>query len=111
MTPPAEQNLRVNTVALIVSTASTGVLGLAFWAVAARLFPAHEMGLASALITSAVLLSTMSTLGLDVLYERFLPVAGIRAPVLLHRGFLVVAGMGLLTGAVLVAVLPSDPLF
>ncbi|WP_231751101.1 family 16 glycosylhydrolase [Mycobacterium sp. NAZ190054] len=111
MNQHAEHNLRVNTVALIVSTASTGVLGLAFWAVAARLFPAHEVGLASALITSAVLLSTMSTLGLDVLYERFLPVTGTRAPVLLHRGFLVVAGMGVLTGSVLVAVGPRDPLF
>lgn len=111
MTQSAEQNLRFNTVALIVSTASTGVLGLAFWAVTARLFPAHEIGLASAIITSAVLLSTMSTLGLDVLYERFLPVAGTRAPVLLHRGFLVVAGVGLLAGALLVAVGPRDPLF
>ncbi|PRC52497.1 AMP-dependent synthetase, partial [Mycobacterium sp. ITM-2017-0098] len=66
MNRQAERNLRVNTVALIASTAATGVLGLMFWAVAARLFPAHEIGLASALITSAVLLSTMSSLGLDV---------------------------------------------
>lgn len=108
---PAERNLRVNTIALIVSTASTGVLGLAFWAVVARLFPAHEVGLASALITSAVLLATMSTLGLDVVYERFLPAAGLRAPALLNRGFLLVAAMGVLTGTVLVAVGPRDPLF
>ncbi|MFB1295919.1 lipopolysaccharide biosynthesis protein [Mycobacterium sp. pW049] len=107
----AERNMRVNTVALIVSTASTGVLGLAFWAVVARLFPAQEVGLASALITSAVLLSTMSTLGIDVLYERFLPVAGTRAPHLLRRGFLLVAGAGVLVGSVLVAVGPRDPMF
>ncbi|PRC62757.1 AMP-dependent synthetase, partial [Mycobacterium sp. ITM-2017-0098] len=50
MNRQAERNLRVNTVALIASTAATGVLGLMFWAVAARLFPAHEIGLASALI-------------------------------------------------------------
>ncbi len=108
---PAERNMRINTLALIVSTASTGVLGLAFWAVVARLFPAPEVGLASALITTAVLLATMSTLGLDVLYERFLPVAGARAATLLNRGFLLVAGMGVLTGAVLVAVMPRAPLF
>ncbi|WP_460354343.1 family 16 glycosylhydrolase [Mycobacterium sp. ZZG] len=107
----AERNLRLNTVALILSTASTGVLGLAFWAVSARLFPAHEVGLASALITSAVLLSSLSCLGLDVFYERFLPVAGTRAPALLHRGFLLVAGTGALTGAVLVVVGPRQPLF
>ncbi|MDG4663494.1 lipopolysaccharide biosynthesis protein [Mycobacterium sp. 236(2023)] len=107
----AERNMRVNTLALIVSTASTGVLGLAFWAVVARLFPAQEVGLASALITSAVLLSTMSTLGIDVLYERFLPVAGTRAPFLLRRGFLLVAGAGILVGTVLVAVGPRDPMF
>lgn len=111
MNERAERNMRVNTVALIVSTASTGVLGLAFWAVVARLFPAQEVGLASALITSAVLLSTMSTLGIDVLYERFLPVAGTRAPLLLKRGFLLVAAAGVLVGSVLVAVGPRDPLF
>ncbi|WP_237165449.1 family 16 glycosylhydrolase [Mycolicibacterium obuense] len=109
--PTAAQNLRLNTVALILSTASTGVLGLAFWAVAARLFPPDQVGVASALITSAVLLSTMSTLGIDVLYERFLPVAGWRAPRLLRRGFVLVAAMGVLTGAALVAFGPRDPLF
>lgn len=109
--PTAAQNLRLNTVALILSTASTGVLGLAFWAVAARLFPPDQVGLASALITSAVLLSTMSTLGIDVLYERFLPVAGGRAPSLLRRGFVLVAAMGVLTGSALVAFGPRDPLF
>ncbi|WP_064284318.1 lipopolysaccharide biosynthesis protein [Mycolicibacterium iranicum] len=111
MNERAERNMRVNTVALIASTASTGVLGLAFWAVVARLFPAQEVGLASALITSAVLLSTMSTLGIDVLYERFLPVAGTRAPLLLRRGFLLVAAAGILVGSVLVAVGPRDPMF
>jgi len=107
----AERNLRLNTMALVASTASTGLLGLAFWAVTARLFPPAEVGLASALITSAVLLSTMSTLGLDVLFERFLPVAGQRAPVLMRRGFILVAGMGVLTGVALVLVGPRDPLF
>ncbi|PRC56422.1 AMP-dependent synthetase, partial [Mycobacterium sp. ITM-2017-0098] len=53
----------------------------------------------------------MSSLGLDVLYERFLPMAGTRAPVLLHRGFLLAAGMGVLVGCLLVVVGPRDPLF
>lgn len=107
----AERNMNLNALALVASTLTTGILGLAFWSVAARLFPAAEVGVASALITSAVMLSTLSIIGIDVLYERFLPLAGVRATQLLRRGFLLVAGVALAAGALLVAFGPRDALF
>lgn len=107
----AERNMSVNALALVGSTLLTGILGLAFWSVAARLFPAAEVGVASALITSGVMLATLSIVGIDVLYERFFPLAGVRATVLLQRGFLLVAGIALLAGTALVVLGPRDALF
>jgi O-antigen/teichoic acid export membrane protein len=108
---PAERNLRLNTNSLILANVLAGVLGLAFWAAAARLFPAHEVGVASALITSAVMLSTLSLLSIDTMYERFLPLAGTHTGALLKHGFLVVSATSLLSGTALVAFGPRDPLF
>ena len=107
----AERNLRVNTLSLMLSTLVTCALGLVFWGTAARLFPAREVGLASALITSAAMLSTLSILSIDTLYERFLPLAGTRAASLLKRGFLLVAAVALLAGALLATFGPRDPMF
>ena len=108
---PPERNLRVNTISLILSHLLTGVLGLVFWGAAARLFPAEEVGTAAAVITSAVMLSTISILSIDALYERFLPQAGTHAGPLLKQGFLLVAATALLLGAGLVVFGPSYALF
>ncbi len=94
--PSAGRNLRLNSLAVVASNVGTGVLGLAFWAVAAKLFSAAEVGVASALIASAIMLSTLSNLSLGAMYERFLPVAGHRATPLLLRGYLLVAGVALI---------------
>lgn len=94
--PSIGRNLRLNSLALVASNVGTGVLGLAFWAVAAKLFSAAEVGVASALIASAIMLSTLSNLSLGAMYERFLPVAGHRAGSLLVRGYLLVAGVALI---------------
>ena len=115
MTPavdlPAERNMRVNTISLIGSNLLTGLVGLLFWGAAARFYPAREVGLAAALLTSAAMLSTLSILSIDTLYERFLPLAGVRTSALLKQGFLVVAGMALLSGSGLVLLGPRDKLF
>jgi len=108
---PPERNLRLNTISLICSHLLTGALGLVFWGAAARLFPAEEVGTAAAVITSAVMLSTISILSIDTLYERFLPLAGTRAGPLLKQGFLLVAATAMLLGAGLVVFGPSQLLF
>jgi O-antigen/teichoic acid export membrane protein len=108
---PPERNLRFNTIALILSNLLTGVLGLVFWGAAGRLYPAEEVGIAAALITSAVMLSALSVLSIDMVYQRFLPLAGTRAGPLLMYGFLIVAATATLLGAALVAFGPRDALF
>jgi O-antigen/teichoic acid export membrane protein len=107
----AERNLRVNSVSLVLSSVVTGLLGLAFWGVAARLYPAEEVGIAAALISSAVTLSTLSILSIGRLYERFLPMAGRSAGSLLTRGVLVVAVAALVSGMGLVLFGPRHALF
>jgi O-antigen/teichoic acid export membrane protein len=107
----AERNMRVNMVSLMSSNIVIGVLGLVFWAAAARLFPASEVGVAAALITSAGMLSTLSILSIDSIYERFLPLAGRSAGMLLKHGFVMVAAVAMLAGAALVVLVPKDPLF
>jgi O-antigen/teichoic acid export membrane protein len=103
--------MRINTFSLIVSNMLTGVLGLVFWGAAARLYPTHEVGIGAAAITSAIMLATLSMLSVDTLYERFLPVAGLRAGPLMVRGFVLVACTALLAGTGLVLFGPRDELF
>jgi O-antigen/teichoic acid export membrane protein len=106
----AQRNLRLNTYSLVLANLLTAVLGLVFWGVAARLYPAEAVGIGAAVLNSAVMLSALSMLSIDSLFERFLPAAGTRAGYLLQRGFLVVAAAALVAGAVTVFVGP-DSLF
>lgn len=111
--PPrsASRNLQLNSMALMLSSVLTGVLGLAFWAVTARLFPAAQVGIASALISTAIMLSTLSNLSLGSMFERFLPVAGTRAGPLLSKGFLAVAAFAFVLAIGLVLLGPRETLF
>lgn len=106
-----EQNMRTNAISLILSSLLTGLLGLAFWGVAGRMYPAHEVGVAAAVITSALVLSGLSILSVDTIYERFLPLAGSRTGAMLKQGFLLVSLTALLAGAGLVAFGPREELF
>jgi O-antigen/teichoic acid export membrane protein len=107
----AESNLNINTISLILSNVVTCVLGLFFWGFAARVFPANYVGVAAALINSALMLSTLSILSIDRIYERFLPVAGNRAKEFLTRGFLIVALVSTAGGIGLIVFGPRQALF
>lgn len=107
----AEANLNVNTISLILSNLLICVLGVAYWAAAARIFPADDVGVAAALINSALMLSTLSILSIDRLYERFLPVSGRRAAELIKRGFLIVAAVALIGGVGVILFGPRETLF
>lgn len=96
---------------LILSSLLTGVLGIVFWGAAGRLYPPREVGMGAAMINSAVMLSTLSILSIDTLYERFLPVAGSRAASMIKRGFLVVVATALLSGTALAIFGPREQLF
>jgi O-antigen/teichoic acid export membrane protein len=58
---------------LLVNTAVTGVLGLAYWLLAARLYPLAAVGQAGALVSASTLLSGVGQLNLSGMLMRFLP--------------------------------------
>ncbi|MCV7423758.1 lipopolysaccharide biosynthesis protein [Mycobacterium yunnanensis] len=101
----------MNSLAVVLASGCTGVLGLAFWAIAARLYPAAEVGVAAAMIFSATMLATLANLSLGAMYERFLPLAGRRAAPLLRRGYLAVVGLALVLACGLIAFGPRAALF
>lgn len=89
----------------------TAALGLVYWVVAGRLYPAREVGAAAAVITTATMLSAFGNLGLGAYLERFLPVAGRRGYALptLGLGIGAICGAVLATGFLLVG--PTDEMF
>lgn len=57
----------------MASTGVMSVLGFVFWIIIARFYDAHEVGLATAMISVMGLITNLSTLGLNVALIRFLP--------------------------------------
>jgi len=62
-----------NALYLMLHNVFQGVIGLAFWVVAARFSSTEDVGLASAAISAMLLLSLLATPGLDYAIIRFLP--------------------------------------
>jgi O-antigen/teichoic acid export membrane protein len=67
-----------NAVYLMINAIAYGVTGFFFWIVAANLYSADEVGLASAAIAAMMLLSMVAMVGLDYALIRFIPGAGER---------------------------------
>lgn len=61
--------------ALLINTGLTGVLGFAYWIIAARLFSTYAVGVAGALVAAATLFSGVGQLNLSGMLMRFLPKA------------------------------------
>ena len=87
-------------VALMTSTVASAGLGFAFWVVAARFFPAEDVGTMSAGVASMALLGGVAQLNLHSMYGRFLPKAGPHTRRLLLAGYAAsaVTALGLATG-------------
>jgi O-antigen/teichoic acid export membrane protein len=68
-----------SSVLLLLNTAITGVLGLVYWLIAARLFPQAAVGRAAALVSASILLAGVGQLNLSGMLMRFLPQAGVRS--------------------------------
>jgi O-antigen/teichoic acid export membrane protein len=62
--------------ALVLSTVVTSALGVAYWIFAARLYPPHELGEASAAISAMLMLSNFAQMNLFHGLTRFVPAAG-----------------------------------
>jgi len=101
--------------ALLVNTALTGVLGFAYWTVAARLFSTYAVGVAGALVAATTLFSGIGQLNLSGMLMRFLPRARGRSRKLVLTTYAYAAGAsGLLASVSLVGVRlfasPGSPL-
>lgn len=72
---------------LILGTGASGVLGVAFWALAARSYSAHVVGLSAAAVSAIALISGICSLGLSAVLVRYLPVAGPSGRALVARSY------------------------
>ena len=81
-----------NAVYLMINYVVTGVFGLVFWVIAAKLYVPSDVGLASATISAMMLLTLFASLGLDYAMVRFLPTSGKDSGTLINS-ILTVAGL------------------
>ncbi|WP_170133213.1 phosphotransferase [Arthrobacter livingstonensis] len=95
--------LRRSADALIIGTALTSLLGLAFWALAARLLTTEAVGVGAALMSTVTLLANISTLGMRNGLLRFLPEAGAGTPRLVFTCYATCAGAAMLAAGIFLA--------
>jgi O-antigen/teichoic acid export membrane protein len=112
--PSAEERHRRITRDSIVLTASyglTAVVGVVFWAVAARTVPASRLGVDTAVISAVSAAGIMSATGIANAFLALLPVSGPARGLLLRLGYRVVlvASLvcGVIAGVLTVALLPG----
>ena len=60
---------------VILTTAVSGLLGMAYWAMSARVFPVGALGVASALLAAMTFASAFATIGLGTTVLQVLPTA------------------------------------
>lgn len=99
----APNRLLRNGYALMCNTGVTAVLGLAYWVLAARLYPPGAIGTGSAVVSALLFVAGVSQLNLQGALTRFLPVAGDRTGAFLAGAYAIAATAGLALGGVAVA--------
>jgi O-antigen/teichoic acid export membrane protein len=95
--------------ALALSGLLTSGLGVVYWALAARLYPAEVVGVNAALISLITLLANVSQLNLRSGFGRFVPEAGPRVGRLLAAGYVSAGIVALLSSGLLVLALSAIP--
>jgi O-antigen/teichoic acid export membrane protein len=83
---------------LIVGTGATSLLGAGFWALAARSYSAHDVGLNATAISAMTLVSGVCSLGLSAVLVRYLPVAGTATRRLISGTYAVTIALSLVVG-------------
>jgi len=91
-----------NASALMLSTVASSLLGIGFWAVAARTYTTADVGVASAEVSAMVLLANISQLNLINIFPRFLQNAGSLTKRFVCTGYLAAGGLALLTSSLFV---------
>lgn len=98
--------LVANSFFIALSNASMGALGFLFWIVAAHMFPASEVGLATTLVTAAVLIGYASLLGFNNTFVRYLPASRQRNEEI-NTGLALVFLSALVIGGAYIGLVPS----
>jgi O-antigen/teichoic acid export membrane protein len=80
-----------NGYALIANSGATGALGLVYWLLVARLYPAPDVGRASAAFAAMNLLAGFTALNFNGAINRFIPQAGRHTRTLIIRAYAVSA--------------------
>ncbi len=100
------KSLYRNAYALMSATVLTSVLGMAYWAVAARMYPTETVGRASTAVAAMLLLSNAAQLNLSVGLMRFLPVYGGEERRLVVVSYAVAGFAGLAVSSAFLAIAP-----
>jgi O-antigen/teichoic acid export membrane protein len=90
--------------ALVANAAVTSGLGLAYWALAARHYPAAAVGASAALLAALQVVANVAQLGFRNSLIRFVPSAGSRAPALVRTAYTAAGAAAALGAVVFVAV-------
>lgn len=88
----------VNSVALILAKVSTMGLGFVAWTLAARLFPASEVGIASAAISAIMLCTQIALLGISSAIISLFPTHAQSPSALLNTSYTILVGAALVVG-------------
>lgn len=102
--------LEFNAIALMASTGITALVGLGFWAIAAQLPPA-EVGRASAMISTATMISQLSGSNIGLLFSRVLPGAGLSSRKVVLAGYGVAIAISLVLATGFLLLFSGDDLF
>jgi len=97
--------LLVNSVLLMLATASVAAFGFVFWVIVSRSYDPQTVGLAATLLTVSGLLSMMSLAGLDATFVRFLP-KSVRRNDQINSGLIIVALISVMLSSLFVLSLP-----
>lgn len=98
--------LHRNSLYLMTNSGVMAGLGFIFWLVAARLYPTEDVGLGSALISAAMLLSFIGSLSLGYGLIRFLPTAGDQRQGMINSSLSLAALASLIVCIIFLAGLP-----
>src|ERR1700733_15222200 len=89
--------------ALMLTTGFNGILGFAYWVLAARLYPAKAVGIGAGAISAMTLVSSLGWIGLQYVLLRFVPVAGGAQTRLVRLRSATAIGIGLVSAGVFLA--------
>lgn len=89
--------------ALMLTTGLNGILGFAYWILAARLYPAGAVAIGAGAISAMTLVSSLGWIGLQYVLLRFVPVAGDSQARLVRLTYGAAIAIGLVSAGVFVA--------